>query len=72
MNSELIFIIGLTIGVLLGVVTLSLFTSNGITDLHAQIRDLRVQRDLLKKELDKPRSKPKPRRKRHRVQPIRK
>ena len=35
MSSELIFILGLTVGVVLGVITISLFASNGITDLHA-------------------------------------
>ncbi len=72
MSNELIFIIGLSIGVLLGVVTISLFAANAITDLHAEIRDLRVQRDLLKKELQKPKGKPTPRRKRYRKQPTRK
>ena len=72
MSSELIFIIGLTVGVALGVITISLFASNGITDLHTEIRDLRVQRDLLKKELEKPKGKPTPRKKRYRKQPTRK
>tara|TARA_R100001510_G_C7651990_1_gene209787 strand:- start:2319 stop:2537 length:219 start_codon:yes stop_codon:yes gene_type:complete len=72
MSSELIFIIGLTVGIVLGVITISLFASNGITDLHTEIRDLRVQRDLLKKELEKPKGKPTPRKKRYRKQPTRK
>jgi len=54
MSNELIFIIGLSIGALLGVVTISMFVSVRITDLHAEIRDLRVQRNLLKEELKKP------------------
>jgi|TARA_R100000234_G_C4970605_1_gene166012 type III secretory pathway component EscU len=64
MSSELIFMIGLSIGALLGVVTICLFVSVRITDLQAEIRDLRVQRNLLKEELEKPKGKPTPRRKR--------
>tara|TARA_A200000159_G_C7082531_1_gene239108 strand:- start:73 stop:294 length:222 start_codon:yes stop_codon:yes gene_type:complete len=72
MSSELVFLIGLSIGTLLGVVTICLFVSVRITDLQAEIRDLRVQRGLLKEELQKPKGKPTPRKKRHRVQPTRK
>ena len=72
MSSELIFMIGLTLGVVVGVVTISLFASNGITDLHAEIRDLRVQRDILREELEKSSGKPTPRKKRYRKQPTRK
>ena len=72
MSNELIFIIGLSIGALLGVVTISMFVSVRITDLQAEIRDLRVQRNLLKEELEKPQGKPTPRRKRYRKQPTRK
>tara|TARA_B100000902_G_scaffold380566_1_gene416121 strand:- start:684 stop:902 length:219 start_codon:yes stop_codon:yes gene_type:complete len=72
MSNELIFIIGLSIGALLGVVTISMFVSVRITDLQAEIRDLRVQRNLLKEELEKPQGKPTPRRKRYRKQPKRK
>ena len=72
MSSELIFIIGLSIGALVGVVTICLFVSVKITDLQAEIRDLRVQRELLKKELEKPKGKPTPRKKRYRRQPVRK
>ena len=72
MSSELIFMIGLTLGIVVGVVTISLFASNGITDLHAEIRDLRVQRDILKEELEKSTGKPTPRKKRYRKQPTRK
>ena len=64
MSSELIFIIGLLIGAILGVVMICLFVSVRITDLQAEIRDLRVQRNLLKEELEKPKGKPTPRRKR--------
>jgi len=72
MSNELIFIIGLSIGALLGVVTISMFVSVRITDLQAEIRDLRVQRNLLKEELKKPQGKPTPRKKRYRKQPKRK
>ena len=64
MSSELIFIIGLLIGAILGVVMICLFVSVRITDLQAEIRDLRAQRNLLKEELEKPKGKPTPRRKR--------
>ena len=67
MSNELIFIIGLSIGALLGVVTICLFVSVRITDLQAEIRDLRIQRKLLKEEIEKPRGKPKPRVKRKRI-----
>ena len=64
MNEWLLFIIGVSIGTLTGVVSISLFVSTRITDLQSEIYDLRVQRKLLKEELEKPRSKPKPRKKR--------
>ena len=72
MSEWLIFIIGLSIGVLFGVVTICLFVSVRITDLKAEIRDLRVQRKLLKEELQKPQGKPTQRKKRYRRQPVRK
>ena len=72
MSSELIFIIGLSIGSLVGVVTISLFVAGKITDLQSEVYDLRVQRKLLKEELEKPKGKPTPRKKRYRRQPVRK
>ena len=72
MSNEIIFIIGLSIGALFGVVTLCLFVSVRITDLQSEVRDLRVQRKLLKEELQKPQGKPTPRKKRYRTQPKRK
>jgi len=72
MSSELIFMIGLTLGVVVGVVTISLFVSSKITDLQSEVYDLRVQRKLLKEELEKPKGKPTPRKKRYRKQPVRK
>ena len=64
MSSELIFIIGFLIGVLIGMVTISIFAASRITDLQSEVRDLRVQRKLLKEELEKPQVKPTPRKKR--------
>ena len=64
--------IGLSVGALFGVVTICLLVSVRITDLQAEIRDLRVQRKLLKEELEKPQGKPTPRKKRYRTQPKRK
>ena len=72
MSSELIFIIGLSIGALVGVFTISLFVAGKITDLQSEVYDLRVQRKLLKEELEKPKGKPTPRKKRYRKQPVRK
>ena len=72
MSNELVFIIGLSIGSLVGVVTISLFVSTKITDLQSEVYDLRVQRKLLKEELEKPKGKPTPRKKRYRKQPVRK
>ena len=72
MSSELIFIIGFLIGVLIGMVTISIFAASRITDLQSDVRDLRVQRKLLKEELEKPQGKPTPRKKRYRKQPLRK
>ena len=64
MSNELVFIIGLSIGALIGVVSISIFAATRITDLHTEVRDLRVQRKLLKEELQKPQVKPTPRKKR--------
>ena len=72
MSNELVFIIGLSIGALIGIVTISIFAATRITDLQSEVRDLRVQRKLLKEELEKPKGKPTPRKKRYRKQPVRK
>ena len=64
MSNELVFIIGLSIGALIGVVSISIFAATRITDLHTEVRDLRVQRKLLKEELQKPQVKPTPRKRR--------
>jgi hypothetical protein len=72
MTNELVFIIGLSIGALIGVVSISIVAASRITDLDSEVRDLRVQRKLLKEELQKPQGKPTPRKKRYRKQPTRK
>ena len=72
MSEWLIFTIGISIGTLVGVVSISLFVSTRITDLQSEVQDLRVQRKLLKEELEKPKGKPTPRKKRYRKQPVRK
>ncbi len=72
MSNEIVFVIGLSIGGIVGVFTLSLFVSRRIVDLQSEIRDLRIQRKLLKEELQKPQGKPTPRKKRYRTQPKRK
>ena len=72
MNEWLLFVIGVSIGTLFGVVSISLFVSTRITDLQSEVFDLRIQRKLLKEELQKPSGKPTPRKKRYRRQPVRK
>ena len=72
MTNELVFTIGFLIGGLLGVVSISIFAATRINDLHSEVRDLRVQRKLLKEELQKPKVKPIPRKKRYRAQPDKK
>ena len=60
--------LGIIIGTITGIVTISLTTSGKIDDLENEIQDLRNQRQLLKEEihrLNKPKSKPTPRKKRN-------
>ena len=60
--------LGIIVGSITGIVTISLTTSGKIDDLENEIQDLRNQRQLLKEEifrLSKPKSKPTPRRKRN-------
>ena len=60
--------LGVIIGSITGIVTISLITSGKIDDLENEIQDLRNQRQLLKEEihrLNKPKSKPTPRKKRN-------
>ena len=59
--------LGIIIGTITGIVTISLTTSGKIDDLENEIRDLRNQRGLLKEEIHRlniPKSKPTPRNKR--------
>ena len=59
--------LGIIVGLIAGIVTISMTTSGKIDDLENEIQDLRNQRQLLKEEifrLSKPKSKPTPRKKR--------
>jgi hypothetical protein len=66
MSELLIFIIGVFSGNVFGMLIMSLLCASKFGDLDSEIRDLRVQRQLLKEELLKPRAKPKPRKYRKR------
>ena len=68
MSDWLLFTIGLILGNIIGIVFSAILTSGKISDLHSEIGDLRVQRKLLKNEIQKitRRAKPKPRRQRKR------
>ena len=60
--------LGIIVGFIAGIVTISLTTSGRIDDLENEIQDLRNQRQLLKEEilrLSKLKSKPTPRKKRN-------
>ena len=68
MTDVLWVIVGIFIGSVGGILTISLTTSGKIDDLENEIQDLRNQRQLLKEEifrLNKPKSKPTPRKKRN-------
>ena len=59
--------LGVIVGSITGIVTISLITSGKIDDLENEIQDLRNQRELLKEEIHRlniPKSKPTPRNKR--------
>ena len=59
--------LGIIVGSIAGIVTISLTTSGKIDDLENEIQDLRNQRQLLKEEIHRlniPKSKPTPRKKR--------
>ena len=74
MTDVLWVIVGIIIGSFSGILTISLLTSGKTEDLYTEIsnlsnevQDLRTQRQLLKEEihrLNKPKSKPTPRKKR--------
>ena len=59
--------LGIIVGSITGIVTISLTTSGKIDDLENEIQDLRNQRQLLKEEIFRldNQSKPKPRKKRN-------
>ena len=60
--------LGVIVGSITGIVTISLITSGKIDDLENEIQDLRNQRELLKEEIHRlnvPKSKPTPRKKRN-------
>ncbi len=67
MSDWLLFSIGLIIGSMIGMVLSAILTSGKISDLYSEIGDLRVQRKLLKEEIQKimRRTKPKPRKQRN-------
>jgi FtsZ-binding cell division protein ZapB len=75
MTDVLWVIVGIVIGSIGGILTISLLTAGKTEDLYTEIsnlnnevQDLRVQRELLKEEierLNKPRRKPTPRKKRN-------
>ena len=61
-------LVGIFIGSIGGVLTISLVSAGKFDDLQNEIQDLRNQRQLLKEEihrLNKPKSKPTPRKKRN-------
>ena len=61
-------LVGIFIGSIGGILTISLVTSGKFDDLQNEIQDLRNQRNLLKDEihrLNKSKSKPTPRKKRY-------
>ena len=62
MNEWILFTIGIIIGGMVGVMTISLVSANRFSNMNSEIQDLRTQRILLKEELLKRKpSKPKPR-----------
>ena len=68
MTDVLWVFVGIIIGSIGGVLTISLVSSGKFEDLQNEVYDLRVQRELLKGEierLNKPRRKPTPRKKRN-------
>ena len=68
MTDVLWVIVGIFIGSVGGILTISLLTAGKTEDLYVEIQDLRTQRQLLKEEihrLNKSKSKPTPRKKRN-------
>ena len=68
MTEVLWVLVGIIIGAIGGILGISLVSAGKFDDQQNEIYDLRVQRELLKDEierLNKPRRKPTPRKKRH-------
>jgi len=68
MTEVLWVVVGIIIGTTTGILGISLVSSGKFEDLQNEVYDLRVQRELLKDEierLNKPRRKPTPRKKRN-------
>ena len=68
MTDVLWVLVGIIIGAIGGVLAISLVSAGKFEDREREIQDLRVQRELLKDEIDrlnKPRRKPTPRKKRN-------
>ena len=68
MTEVLWVFVGIFIGSIGGVLAISLVSAGKFEDREREIQDLRVQRELLKEEierLNKPRRKPTPRKKRY-------
>ncbi len=68
MTEVLWVFVGMIIGAIGGILGISLVSASKFDDLQNEVYDLRVQRELLKDEierLNKPRRKPTPRKKRH-------
>jgi hypothetical protein len=67
MSDILVFVIGLFVGSVVGLLVTSLLASRKTGDMMSEITDLRTQRQLLKEEifrLSEPKAKPTPRRRR--------
>jgi|TARA_B100000029_G_C17149460_1_gene805458 uncharacterized membrane-anchored protein YhcB (DUF1043 family) len=68
MNEWLMFSIGILLGITIGIMLSNMLTSSKIDNLESEIGDLRIQRKLLKDEIQKitRRGKPQPRKTRKR------
>jgi|10_taG_2_1085330.scaffolds.fasta_scaffold287598_2 hypothetical protein len=64
MSDWLIFLIGFMIGGLMGVLSMSLMSAHRFNEMQTRVSELVAMRNALKTELIKPKSKPKPRKKR--------
>ena len=53
MSDWLLFVIGLILGNMIGMALSAILTSGKVSDLYSEIGDLRVQRKLLKEEIQK-------------------